>query len=89
MEADALVDFCKFFLEISIDQIDFMAKLLNLNSLLERVSDHINLEIQKDHLPKGSYSLLKEALITGSFERGQAAGDCCQSQRVNTDKYLR
>ena len=69
----ALVDFCKFFLEISIDQIDFMAKLLNLNSLLERVSDHINLEIQKDHLPKGSYALLKEALITGSFERGQAA----------------
>jgi Fic family protein len=73
MEADALVDFCKFFLEISIDQIDFMAKLLNLNSLLERVSDHINLEIQKNHLPKGSYALLKEALITGSFERGQAA----------------
>jgi Fic family protein len=69
----ALVDFCKFFLEISIDQIDFMAKLLNLNSLLERVSDHINLEIQKNHLPKGSYALLKEALITGSFERGQAA----------------
>lgn len=69
----ALIDFCKFFLEISIDQIDFMAKLLNLNSLLERVSDHINLEIQKNHLPKGSYALLKEALITGSFERGQAA----------------
>jgi Fic family protein len=69
----ALVDFCKFFLEISIDQIDFMAKLLNLNSLLERVSDHINLEVQKGHLPKGSYALLKEALITGSFERGQAA----------------
>jgi Fic family protein len=73
MEVDALVNFCKFFLEISIDQIDFMAKLLNLNSLLERVSDHINLEIQKNHLPKGSYALLKEALITGSFERGQAA----------------
>lgn len=69
----ALVDFCKFFLEISIDQIDFMAKLLNLNSLLERVSDHINLEVQKGQLPKGSYALLKEALITGSFERGQAA----------------
>lgn len=69
----ALVDFCKFFLEISIDQIDFMAKLLNLNSLLERVSDHINLEVQKGHLSKGSYALLKEALITGSFERGQAA----------------
>lgn len=69
----ALVDFCKFFLEICIDQIDFMAKLLNLSSLLERVSDHVNLEIQKGNLPKGSYALLKEALITGSFERGQAA----------------
>lgn len=69
----ALIDFCKFFLETCIDQIDFMTSLLNLNSLLERISDHVHLEIQKDKLPRGSYALLKEALIVGAFERGQAA----------------
>lgn len=68
----ALVDFCKFFLETCIDQIDYMEGLLNLTEFLNRIEIYVKEEIAAKRLLKGSFSLLREAVLSGEFKRGRA-----------------
>lgn len=68
-----LVNFCRFFLQAAIDQIDFMSALLDTEALLTRMSIHVQEEVQLKRLPKGSFALLREAWLMGEFRRGQAA----------------
>lgn len=72
LSQEALIEFCEFFLKISIDQVEFMNELLDFKNLSERMRIHIEEEISKKNLPKGSFSLLREALLVGEFERGKA-----------------
>jgi Fic family protein len=71
LSTQALNDFCEFFLTICIDQIDFMASLLEPNHLLRRMRFHVEEEMQAGNLPKGSFSILREALLTGDVPRGR------------------
>lgn len=66
----ALIDFCAFFIEVCIDQVEYMSKLLDFTTLSERMRIHVEEMIAMKQLPKGSYSLLREALLVGEFERG-------------------
>ena len=68
----ALIEFCEFFLTICIDQVDYMSSLLEPDDLLRRMRLHIEDEIQADSLPKGSFPLLREALLAGEVQRGRA-----------------
>jgi Fic family protein len=68
----ALVEFCEFFLKICIDQVEDMNNLLNFKVLSERMRIHVEEMIAMKELPKGSYALLREALLIGEFERGKA-----------------
>lgn len=68
-----LSDFCAFFLRCCIDQIEFMEKLLEPHVLLQRIEKWSQEKVVSNQLPKGAFDLLKEALIQGEFERGQAA----------------
>lgn len=67
----ALVDFCEFFLTICIDQVAYMSSLLDFKTLSERIRIHVEEMIALKDLPKGSYALLREALLIGEFERGK------------------
>lgn len=67
----ALVYFCEFFLKICIDQVEYMNSLLDFKTLSERMRIHVEEMIALKELPKGSYSLLREALLVGEFERGK------------------
>lgn len=67
----ALVDFCEFFLSICIDQVEFMSDLLDFKTLSERMRIHVEEMIAMKELPKGSYALLREALLIGEFDRGK------------------
>ena len=67
-----LTDFCAFFLTVCIDQVEFMAALLEPNDLLRRMRLHIEEEVQAGNLPKGSFPLLREAVLTGEVPRGKA-----------------
>jgi len=69
----ALVDFCRFFLTVSIDQVQYMTSLLKPADLLNRMRIHVEEEIGARRLPKGSFPLLREALIAGEFGRGRAS----------------
>jgi Fic family protein len=71
LSQEALIDFCRFFLSICIDQVEFMSSLLDYKTLSERIRIHVDEMIALKELPKGSYALLREALLVGEFERGK------------------
>lgn len=72
LSTQALTDFCAFFMTACIDQVEFMASLLEPSDLLRRMRLHIEEEIQTGTLPKGSFFLLREALLAGEVPRGKA-----------------
>jgi Fic family protein len=72
LSTEKLIEFCEFFLTICIDQIDFMGSLLEPEDLLRRMRLHVEDEVQAGHLPKGTYALLREALLVGDVARGRA-----------------
>lgn len=67
-----LVKFCKFFLEVCIDQIDYMSSILEPQDLLHRIEIYCEEAIRSGDLPKGSFALLRESILQGEFERGLA-----------------
>ncbi len=67
-----LSTFCQFFLDTCIDQIDYMASILEPGELLRRIEIYTTEEVHAGRLPKGTFPLLREALLAGQFERGQA-----------------
>lgn len=48
-----------------------MRSLLDFKTLSERMRIHVEEMIALKELPKGSYALLREALLVGEFERGK------------------
>lgn len=72
LSMQALIEFCEFFLTICIDQVEFMATLLDPEDLLRRMDLHIKEEVHAGRLPKGSFPLLREALLAGEVQRGRA-----------------
>ena len=72
LSTQALIVFCEFFLTICIDQIDFMASLLDPSDLLRRMRLHIEDEVEAGNLPRGAFPILREALLTGEVPRGRA-----------------
>jgi Fic family protein len=68
----ALVEFCRFFLTVCVDQVDYMRSILEPSELMRRMEIYVEEEVRSGRLPKGSFSLLREALLGGGFERGRA-----------------
>ena len=68
---DALIDFCRFFLETCLDQIRYMRELLSPSELQRRMELYVRDEESAERLPKRSYVVLREALLSGELERGR------------------
>lgn len=66
-----LIEFCKFFLDRSLDQIRFMSNLLEPATLLIRMEIHIEEEIRAKRLLRGSFAVLREAVLAGEVERAK------------------
>lgn len=66
----ALNAFVEWFLRISLDQVTFMTGLFDINTLAKRLETYV----QRDTgLKEEATWLLREALVRGEFERGEAA----------------
>lgn len=78
LSQSGLVTFCRFFLKTCLDQIDFMGQMLDLHGLMDRIQGYVALRGQK-MIPDRSVlrpeagHLLREALLRGSFPRGEAS----------------
>ncbi len=68
-----LNEFCHFFLGTCVDQVVFMENLLEPAELLRRIEIWCEEETRAKRLPRGSWPLLREAVVAGEFARGRAA----------------
>lgn len=77
-----LIEFCKFFLDRSIDQIRFMSGLLDLDALSRRIEIHVEEEIRAKRLPRGSFLVPREAVIAGEVERAKISAITGHGERT-------
>jgi Fic family protein len=82
LSQSALIDFCRFFLETCIDQVRFMHELLEPSELHRRMELYVRDEEHAERLPKRSYPVLREALLSGELERSRVAGLIDMSERT-------
>ena len=68
---EALIDFCRFFLETCPDQVRYMRELLGPSELQRRMELYVRDEESAERLPKRSFAVLREALLAGELERGR------------------
>ena len=73
LSEQALIAFCRFFLEAAVDQITYMRSILEPAELLRRIEIYTEEETRAERLPIGAFPLLREAVLSGEFERGKAA----------------
>jgi Fic family protein len=78
----ALIDFCRFFLEMCLDQIRTMRELLDPPELQRRMELYVRDEESAARLPKRSFAVLREALLAGELERGRVPGLIDASERT-------
>ncbi len=67
----ALVEFCRFFLGVSLDQVRFMQSILDPENLLRRIELYCRDEVEAGRLPKASYLVLREAVLAGEVGRSR------------------
>lgn len=90
-----LTRFSEYFLDICLDQIDFMTKALSFETFSERLEGYVNLRSEgmlesistatDNKLKKESFFLLREALVRGEFPRGDAKRITGLSERTARD----
>lgn len=73
LSAQGLIDFCRYFLNVCVDQVTYMSSLLDPAEFLRRVRIYCEEEERAGRLPKRSFPLLREAWFMGQFERGRAS----------------
>jgi len=73
LSEEALAEFTRFFLGISIDQVDFMESLVQPDRLRARILLWAEEEIRLGHLPPKSGNILEVVLYRGELPRGGAA----------------
>jgi Fic family protein len=70
----ALVEFCRFFLECCLDQVRYMRGLLEPSELQRRMELYTRDEEDAGRLPKRTFAVLREALLSGELDRGRVPG---------------
>lgn len=73
LSLEGLNNFCEFFLRTCIDQINFMEALLEPSLLTERVRKYCAEQIEAKKLPRGSFELLRELILSGSLSRSKVS----------------
>ena len=73
LSEEALAEFTKFFLEVCIDQVQFMKSLIQPDALRERIIVWAEEEIVRGDLPRKSGNVLKALLYRGNLPRADVA----------------
>jgi len=90
---EALVKFCRFFLNICLDQVEYMGSLLRLEGLLDRIRQYIRMRDSGmipqprngKKLRKEAASMLQEVLIHGESSRGHVIAASGLKERTGRD----
>ena len=77
---EGLIKFCRFFLEVCLDQVEYMGSLLRLEELVERVKQYVHLRNagvipgpsgNKESIRTETARMLQEVLLRGETSRGE------------------
>jgi Fic family protein len=82
LSEEALPEFTRFFLSISIDQVEFMESLMQPDRLRARMLSWADEEIRLGALPSKSGAILEAALYRGALPRGETSGILGSSERT-------
>jgi Fic family protein len=90
---EALVKFCRFFLNICLDQVEYMGRLLRLEELLDRIRQYIRMRDSGMIPPPGTGKklrheaarMLQEVLIHGEASRGEVIAASGLKERTGRD----
>lgn len=66
-----LLGFCSFFLKTAIDQIDFMAGLLELDGMQQRIQAVVDRQVLLGELKPEAGHLLRDIFLRGELPRGE------------------
>jgi Fic family protein len=72
LSEEALVDFTRFFLKVSIDQVEFLERLVQPDSLRARILLWVEEEVRRGELPDQSGAILEAILYRGELLRADA-----------------
>ena len=81
LSLSGLIEFCEFFLSTCIDQVQFMESLIEPSSLTERVRRYCAEQIELKRLPRGSFELLRELILSGCVPRSRVSDITGYQQR--------
>jgi Fic family protein len=78
LSSEGLIKFCQFFLEVCLDQVEYMGTLLQLDGMVERVRGYVQLRGTAmipnppgmDNLRPEAGRMLQEVLLLGEVPRG-------------------
>jgi Fic family protein len=82
LSQSALIDFCTFFLECCLDQVRYMRELLEPSELQRRIELYVREEEEAERLPKRSFAVLREALLSGEVDKGRVPRLIDMSERT-------
>jgi len=90
---EALVRFCRFFLEVCLDQVEYMGGLLRLRELLDRIRQYVNMRFSGMipdppsgmQLRRDAARMLQEVLIHGESSRGEVIAASGLKERTGRD----
>ena len=96
---EALVMFCRFFLAICLDQVEYMGSLLQLEELMDRIKQYIHMRSSgvipvpesglktkaTKKLRKEAAKMLQEVLIRGELSRGDVIAASGLKERTGRD----
>jgi Fic family protein len=66
-----LDDFVEFILDVAIDQVGYMSRLLEIDGLLERLSQYVDILAARGALDASAKYVLGEVLLRGELARGE------------------
>lgn len=72
LSEEALVKFTQFFLEICIDQVNFMEKLVQPERLKSRILSWAHIELEQGFLPPHSKEIIEAILYRGEISKAEA-----------------
>ena len=81
LSEEALAAFTRFFLEVCLDQVDFVERLIEPDRLRGRILTWAGGETRAGALPPGAAAVLEAVLLRGELPRGAVSGILGASER--------
>lgn len=85
LSLSALQAFAVFYVDVCLDQVQFMTEMFELDKLVRRVENFFSILSATAPIKKEAYRLVVEAIVRGEFARGDAARITGLGERVARD----